>query len=171
MHKPAANGWVKAGEMMQHPVHQVVADIRPGGVGKACRDARSLNCLDHGLDWKGCKIRGCPFGGNGPIHRLVAVVIRDPGVIDIDGDALRGQAEASARLADAEHRIRVFPVNGGTHGFNRLAEDHRHRTLYNLCVGNSVPHQGDGFLRGVDGLAAEGLKGCDQDFHNKLRII
>ena len=168
MHKPAGHLRAEAGEVMQDPVHQMVADIGSGGVGNARRDARSLNGFDHGLDWEGCKIRGSPIGGNRLIDGLVALVVRDPGVIDVDGDALRRQMEAAACLADAEHRVRLFPVNGGADGFNGLAENHRHRALYDLCPGNFIRNQGDGFLRGIDGLAAEGLKGCDQDFHGLL---
>ena len=97
---------------------------------------------------------------------LVALVVGDAAVRDVDADPLHGDLAAPAGLADGDDNIRL----------NRrdLLPDHRdgfpadsgHFQFDDIRAGNGVRQPLDGFNGRIDRFAAEGIKACDKYFHS-----
>ena len=65
-------------DIIEDPVHHMVADIGSGGVGQTGRISGVLDGLDHGLHGKIAEVRGIPIRKYRLVNGLVSFVIGDP---------------------------------------------------------------------------------------------
>ncbi len=130
---------------MQQAVHQVVADEGTGGVGYAGGDAGGPDVFYHGFDGERGKVGRGPVRTNGLVDRLVAFIVLDSGVINVDGDPFRGQVVLAAGLADAEDRVGLFPFDGGVDNVDGFAEYGRDFQLDDFDITDPAGKELDGF--------------------------
>ena len=164
VHKAALHARIVLCQGVQHTVHQVIAHEGSGGIGHAGRKSRLPDFGHHGLDGQGGEIGGGAVFKDGHIDGLVALVIGNAGIVHIDGHPLGGQIIAAAGLADAQHRIRLLPLDGRRHGFDGLAKHGGHLQLDDLHT-RDLTNQFYGFQGGIDGRSAKGIKGSQKQFH------
>ncbi len=62
-------------DIIEDPVHHMVADIGSGGVGQTGRISGVLDGLDHGLHGKIAEVRGIPIRKYRLVNGLVSFVI------------------------------------------------------------------------------------------------
>ena len=158
MDKAAPDGGEAVVDMIQQSIHQVVAHIGSCSVGHLSGNAFLSDGLHHGLDGQGGKIGVFPLGEYRLIHRLIALVIGDAGVPQIDGHPFGADGLPPSRLADAHHHIGPFLLHGLAHPFNGLAEHTGDDFLYHLGARNGFRQAFHDLLGRIDGLSAEGLK-------------
>ena len=155
-------------DVIEHAVHQMVADVGPRRVGYGCRDAGLAHFLHHGLDGQRGKIGRVSVLKDRRADGLIALVVRDAGVVHVDRDALRRDTEPAARLTDAQCDIRLFRLHGLVDGGDRFPEHHGDVQLDDLCPRDGVLDHAHGLLRGIDRFAAKGIKRGDKDPHKWL---
>ena len=85
----------------------LVAHVGPSGIGHYGWYSRFLDGNDHRLDGQQGEVGRWPVRSNLCVDRLVTVVVGDPPVIDVDGDALRTDGELTACLPDTDDHIRI----------------------------------------------------------------
>ena len=164
MDKAAPDGRKLPLERIQQRVHQIVAHEGPRAVrylrGKAGLPGRGGHGLDRQRGKEGCRAAG----DNGLVLRLMSGVVGYPRIAHIDRAALRRDGGASVRLAQADHGVRFFFAQGIEQRRSRKSE---HRGNGDLDKFRSFAglYQFQRFLRSVHSLAAEGLKGAEQDLH------
>ena len=91
----------RCGEEVEHAVEQVVADVRPCRVRHARGDARRLHVGDHLLDRQRRPV------GDGAVLRdgVIALVVGDAEIVDVDANAFDRDVGAAARLSDDDDGI------------------------------------------------------------------
>ena len=142
--------------MVQYAVQQVVAHICPRAVGQLRRHPGLPDGQDHVLHRYRGEIRRRSAGDDGRIYRLLPGVVRDPGVVHVDGHPLRGHGAAACRLAHAQHHIRPECVHSRRHHPGRLAEHRGHLQHADLRLRAPYPLH---CLQGrIHGFPAEGGK-------------
>ena len=157
------------GEVVQQAVEQVVADVGASRVGDTGRDALRLDVRDHFLDRQRCPVGDRAASDDGFINRLVAFVVGDTEVVDIDADAFHRDVRAAARLTDGNDGIGLHFFNRRLHGFQRLKTHHRDFPRDDFVAVDSFALQAfRHFQRGVDGFAVEGLEAGNQQFFHGL---
>src|SRR5918993_2981149 len=158
-----------AGELpidhVQHLVHDVIADVSAGGIREHRWHSRSLHRGDHRLDRQRAEVGRWAVLTDGLVDRLVAVVVGDAAVVDVDGDSLGADREPPARLPDAHDRVGVVLHHGGAHNVANPVEDDRDLHLDDLALADSVRQSADGLPRWVEWLVLEGLETGDQYLH------
>ena len=140
--------------MVQYAVQQVVAHIGPRAVGQLRRHPGLPDGPDHVLHRRRGEIRCRSARDDGCIYRLLPGVVRDPGVVHVDGHPLRGHGAAARRLAHAQHHIRPERVHFRRHQPGGIAEHRGH--LQNAQLRLRASHLLHGLQGGVDALPAEG---------------
>ena len=158
---------VAEGQVVEHAIHEVVAYEGACGIGHAGRDAGGPDLLRHGLDGQGRKVSRGAVGANRPVYGLVPFVVRDPGVVDIDGYPLRGQAMAPPCLPDTQDGVGLFFVDGSggyPDGFTKHSGDFLFGYL-DAAYGGRDPY--DCFQGRIEGFAPKGVKRGEEDFHGK----
>ena len=136
----------------------MIADEGSGCVGDAGGKACLTDVLHHSFDRKIGKIGRSTVLIDRQIDRLVAFVVFDTGIVEIDGYAFRGDVVASAGLADAEHCVWFLFCNGSSYGSDGFAEDGRNLKLYHLYVSDFFRDQLYGFQSRIDFVSAKGIK-------------
>ena len=167
MDEPGLHGC--AGVAVQEGVEGVITDESAGGVGDLARETCVSDGLSHVGHGDGGEIGRGAVGGDGDLGGLVALVIGDPGVPEIDGNPFWGDGGTSAGLTDAEDHIGVDFLGDFQHGLGCEAEDGGNFQLMYMEVADGVRQELYGFPCGVDGLAAEGVETGDEQslFHNQ----
>lgn len=72
------------GNGMEHPVHQMVADKGAGGIGNTAGKPKLADCIHHRLDRERREVGRRPIVGDASVDGLVAFVVGDPCIIDVD---------------------------------------------------------------------------------------
>ena len=162
--KAAAHTGKFPADVIQQPVHQLVADKGPGGVGEGGGQARCPDGLHHGLYRQRGKTGGLSARDYGLVTGLIALVIGDGRVRDVDGHALRRDLAPPRRLPHADHSVRPVQAHALHHGLDRERENRGYFKPNQLRPGRGL-HQFHGLPRRVDALPAEGVKAGKQYFH------
>ena len=156
------------GNRIKHAIHEVIADEGSGGIGNGCGKILGLDAFDHGFDRQGGEIGVSAIGKDRLVDRLLSFVVRNTGIIKIDRHTFRSQLKATTGLAHAEHGIRFMLSHGFLHRFNRLMENGRHFKLNQLSRKVFRFNKFDGFQSRIDFFTPEGIKGCEQNFHDDI---
>jgi hypothetical protein len=153
--EPAPVGAARV-EQVHEPIEDVVADEGPRGLRDVSREARRAQRRDCGLDGQCAPVSDGAALDDGAIDRLLAGVVGDARVVDVDGDALERDAVAASGLTRADHEHRIVRLDLAAEHVHRLAEhagqaardDARAADLRALEALDREP-------RGVDRLTAE----------------
>ncbi len=148
-------------DIIEDPVHHMVADIGSGGVGQTGRISGVLDGLDHGLHGKIAEVRGIPIRKYRLVNGLVSFVIGDPGIGDVDGYPLRRYAEPAACLADAYDHIRLELLHLFMDPFDGSADYGRDLHGDDLCPGDLISDTFYGLPGRIYGFAAKRIEPCD----------
>ena len=105
MEKAAAQTGIFERRRMQQRVQEVVAHICTGGIGNYRRQTGALYPFCDCFDRQRRKVRGWAIWCDRFIDRLIACVVRDTGVHQVDCHALRRDSRASPGLSHAENRV------------------------------------------------------------------
>jgi hypothetical protein len=125
---------------------------------------------DHRLDRQRAEVGRRAVLPDRLVDRLVALVVGDAPVVDVDRDPLRADREPSARLPDADDGIGIVHQHGVAHDIADPVEHDRDLHLDDLAVADRVGQSADGLPRGVEGFFLEGLEARDQDLHGWLSL-
>ena len=109
--------------MVQQGVEHIVAHKRSGGIGYRSGQARCPDGIFHLQNRHRGKVSRRPILRHKFPSGLIAGIVFDPRVTDVYADALRGHRASSARLSDAQHRVRLKPCRFPQHRFSGKAED------------------------------------------------
>ena len=96
---------------------------------------------------------------------MVARVVWDAGIGDVDGHPLGADGIPAARLADADHHIGPLLFHSLPHSFDGSAKDTRHDAAHHLGASHLLGQPFHDLLGRVHCLAAKRLKTCDQYLH------
>ncbi len=168
MQKAAPDMGVVVGKCVEYAVHQVIADKSTSGIGYAGRDAGGADILHHGLDRKGRKVGRCAVRTDYLINGLIAFVIRDSGVVNIDGNPLWSQIILTAGLTDTKNSIRLFFGDRGIDRINGFAEYRGHCESDNLDIIKLFRKQFHCLQGRIDGLLVKRAECCEKDFHKTV---
>ena len=108
MDKPALYAGEFLVNIIKNPIHHMVADVGPGGIGKRRRVSGVLYGLHDRLYRKIGEVSGLAVLKDGEIDGLVALVVRDFKIVDVYRCTLGRRAEPAACLPDCNHNIRFF---------------------------------------------------------------
>ena len=98
---------VAAVEVVQQSIERIVTHKSAGAIGNGGGELQSADVFCHFFYWDSRKIGGWAVGVNKFTMGLVACIIGDAGVSDIDGNALRCDGGSAAGLTDAQNQIRL----------------------------------------------------------------
>ena len=160
MHKPAAHTGVAFCNVVQHAVHQVVAHKGARCVGNGGRQAFLVNGIRHCLNGQQRKIRRGAVCKNGGVDRLITLVIRDTGIVHVNGHPLWCQVKPAAGLANAKHHVGLHTVHLCRHCRNGLLEHCGHFQFNDFGIAHFVRNLFYRFQRGVYLVAAKRVKCC-----------
>lgn len=141
--------------VVEDTVHNVVADICPCRVGENGRISGVFDGLYHCLYGKIAEICRVSVLEDGDVDWLVALIVRNPCIGDIDCHALRCDGEPSSGLADAEHDIRLLGTYAVVDFLNGFVDDGGNLQFYDLGPGDLIRKQLDSLPGRIDGFAAE----------------
>ena len=144
--------------VVEDAVHNMVADVGSRAVGENGRVTGVFDGLHHSFYGKIRKIGGGAVGKNRLVDGLVSLVIRDPGVGDIDGHPLRGYAEPAARLSDADNKIRLQLFHFLVDFLDGFAHHGWDLHFYDLGACDGVLHCLYRLPGGIDRLPSEGVE-------------
>lgn len=150
MHEAAPHVRIVFCHVMQNAVHQMVADKGTGGIGNGSRQTGLPDFGSHSLDRQIGKICGGTVPANGSVNGLIAFIIRNPGIIQVNGYPLRSQIMPSAGLTDAQNHIRLLRFHFFRHHIHRLPEHRGDHQFDNLHITDPICHQPDSFQCRVD---------------------
>ncbi|MNO76523.1 hypothetical protein D3C76_675970 [compost metagenome] len=138
----------------------MVADIGPGAVGDGGGQPRLTQCQHHGLDGQGGEIGRRAIRHYGPVDGLSPGVIRDAGVIQIDGDPLQTEFAAPPRLTHRQHQHGLMLCQFGLQLRQGQVEDaaQSHRPDQMLFTEVLAIESPDRLPGRVERLATEGLE-------------
>src|SRR5262249_26966278 len=147
----------------------MVADKRARVLRYTCRKPVGAQLGNDGLDWKRRPIADGAAAHHSPTGRLTPGIVRDTGVVHVDGDAFRCDLGAILRQAEADHQrwLVLFEKRFQlAYGFAELAGQSR---AHHAVVADRPAAKPPGDeLRRIQGVATEGLKAGEQDgFHQK----
>ena len=97
--------------------------------------------------------------------RLHTVIIRNGGILKIDGDPLYGDAGIAACLADTEDNIRPACRYGFLQDRAGARKRYRDFRFCNFRAADTVRKPPDGFTGWIDQFLIKWLKACKQYFH------
>ena len=119
---------------------------------------------DKRLDRQGRPIRRRTAAHHGPVHRLMPGVVGNPGIVDVDRDALRRDRVTPRGDAEAEHSRRTVPPEQAFELTTGCAEDARQHGTNDpsACHLTLVPRQRD-LARGIAAHATERLEAGEKN--------
>ena len=139
-------------------IQHMVADEGSSGIGYRCRNSCIIDVLDHCFDRQSGEVSSRAVCVYRLIDRLIAFIIRNAAVVDVDADALYGDIRTSAGLADGDDHIRIAFSDLGINSIEGLVDDSRNLKLDNFRSGNRIRKQLDGFNGRVYFFPAERIK-------------
>ena len=139
----------------------MVADEGPCGIGDVRRDTGLPDGLDHDPDGERGKIGGGAGRVDGPVLGLRSGIVRNAGVVYIDGHPLRRDDGAACGLPHADHQLGLMRPDRLDDGLLRAAKGRGHLQRDHRKTGTlDALHS---LQRRVDSLAAKGVKAGEQD--------
>ena len=122
-----------------------------------------IDVPDHGLDRQRGEIRGVAVLTQRRIERLLAIIIGNTRLGQINGHFLHGQSRTATSLTNAQHIVRLLAHHGFlNHG--RTAREHRRNLQFHHCrTGDFIRQQLDCLECGVNRLAAERIESGHQN--------
>ena len=158
---PDAGG---GGRLVEGREHHVVAHERAGGVGEGCRDPRGGDRRGHRLHGKSGEVRGGGARDDRVVEGLIADVVGDPRVREVDGDPLRGEGRPSAREADGNDDIGGVRVDQRADAVGGRGELHRqHVDDEPRRPRPPLRDEAHGIPGRVGRIAGEGLEAREED--------
>ena len=147
---------------VQQGVQHVVTYEGACGVGYGGGDAVCLDGIGHGHDRDGGEIPGGPVGEDKGPTGLIAFIVRNSGIPDVDGDTLGSHGGPAAGLPDAKNHIRLkFP--GGFQNRSRgFAENSGDQKLVQRVFSDGIGKPLYRLPSGIDIRSAEGIKSGDK---------
>ena len=152
------------GIAVKQSIHHIVAHECPCRIGHRCGDTGLADPLSHFFH------RNCGKIGRRSLRvyhfspGLLAGVIGDPGIPDVDGDPLRCHRLPATGLAHTQYHIRLHLFRLFQYCFGGCAEycgDHFFVNLKVPCLIRQPFHRQPG---GIDGRPTKGIKAGDQQF-------
>ena len=160
---------------MQEQVQGIVAHEGSGGVGDGGTQSGGTDGIGHMLHRDCGKISGGTVGSAAfPPGQMACVVpgFLDPGVPDVDGDALGGDGIPGGGQTHAEDHIGRIVLHGGDDGPGGGAEDGGDLQFGQAVIPKGVRQTGYGLPGGIDRSACEGIEAGDQQmFHRATSRI
>ena len=141
------------------PVKEVIAHERSRAVRDVGRNLDLPHRPNHAPDGQGGPVGRGPPLDHGLVHGLVAVVVRDAVIVNIDSHPLDSDLVAPARLAESDNHSGVLACYGRAKYLDRTKA-----CRGDLLSDDAVPlqmfttHEPEQLTSGVDGLAAEGIE-------------
>ena len=115
--------------------------------------------------------RGKICGFSVLFHRDVyggkSVVVRNPGIHQVDSYPFRCDIGTAARLPNRDQYVRSYGTDLFCKKYRSSLKSNREFLFFNGMACNLIREQTDCFIRRVDGLAAERRKTGDQNNHKK----
>ena len=112
-----------SGIVVQQTVQQIIAYKSTGTVGHGSRDPGGLYGSGHCGYRNRREVGGWAMGIYKFTPGLIAVIVGDPGIPDVDCDPLRRDGAAAAGLTDAKDGVRLYPGSLVQHPFTCKGED------------------------------------------------
>ena len=157
------------GAQAQNAVHQMVADKGARRIGDPGGDACSADGVGHGLNGQRGEISSRFSRENRGVRRLIARVVGDAGVVHIDRHPLGGNGVPPRRLSQTEDIIGPQRSCRLRHRFDGAVKHRGHRQTGDLDPADARGQQGRRLGGGVDGFAAKGVKGREQQLFRARR--
>jgi len=103
---------------------------------------------------------------------LLAGVVGNACVVNIDGDALDGHLGSAASLPHGNHHLRLQRLQQLAEHFVGFAEDGRQLSRDDLGAGDSLAIEGaHGFPRRIDGFVLERVETGDEDGRHDVLLL
>ena len=112
-----------SGIVVQQTVQQIIAYKSTGTVGHGGRDPGSFHGSSHFRYRNRREVGGWAMGIYKFTPGLIAVIVRYPGIPDVDCDPLRCDGAAATGLTDAKDGVRLYPASLVQHPFTCKGED------------------------------------------------
>jgi hypothetical protein len=150
---------------MHQRIKHLVADVGAGAIRNCGRQSRLPPCVGDRIHRQGGEVGGRPRAVHLRFRRSGAVVIGNPCMTEVDGDALDAQHRARARFADAQNDIGLAARDRRRQCGRRARE--RCRQFYRRDV-DVIKARRQPSYRGagsIDGVAAECFETADECAH------
>ena len=141
----------------------MVADKRTSGLRHFGRDVGRCQRLQHGLDGQGAEVSRRARLGDRQVYRLRARIVCNTRILNIDGNALQRQAGSATRQPQAQYQRGLVLAQQGGETFARGCKLCGQLRSHHAVAVQGLAMQGLRYQpTGVDGLAAKGIKACQQ---------
>src|SRR5262245_9796871 len=161
----------RALQRVHQGVENVVADEGAGGVGHRGGQSLLAQRGHAGLDRQGGEIgRGAIFH-HGPVDRLLAVIVPDARILQVDRHAFEAELAAAARLSHAQHDFGLHRVDRRTQHLGRMLVGRRQLGGVDFEVADPFPQPADRERRRIDRVAAERIETRDQCLQGAVYLL
>ena len=156
--------------MMEQGIEGVIADKGTGGVGDSAGETGVTDGLRHGGYRNRSKIGGGAFGDYKFAHRLVACIVLNPGIPDIDGDPLWRDSCTAGGDAHAQDHMGIKFGGSSQNSLGGGAENCGQHALAKGKAADLIGQLGNGHPGGIFFIPAEGIKAGDEQafFHDSI---
>ena len=158
MDKPAPH-LILSLQLVQQTVHDVIADEGAGSLRHRGRDPAIAQRADDRFDRQGAEPRGRPAVDDRRVDGLLAFVIGDTRIIDVNRHTFDADIDPAAGLSHRDNQLRLQVFNRRVQRRQRLAKHAgklpgNHRLTSNHCTVKLLHH----FPGRVHRLAVKGFK-------------
>jgi len=147
---------------VQQRIEDIVAHKGTGRIGDSTGKTGFTDGIRHLGNRNRGKVRGGAIRRNHCAPGLISRVVRNPCVPDVDGNPLRRDAGAAARLPDTQNHVGQPAFGCSLHRFRSQTEDGRDHQLSEFEAADGIREAPDRLPRGVDRSAVKGVEAGDQ---------
>ena len=161
----------RAVKVMKQAVEQIVAHKAACTVGNCARQSRRPDCFRHVPHREGRKKGRRAARNDRSILRHMPRVIGDGGVLQVDRHHLRRDGGASARLPDADDRLKLLFFRARQHSLRRLREHRRHLHHGKLRLSDACGKPLYRLPCRIDAFPAKGVKAGHQNLFHPYSLL
>ena len=150
--------------VVQQAIQRIVAHKCAGAIGNDCVNACVADGVCHDFGIQCCEVGGRTVVDDALAAGLIAGVVRDFCVANIDGNPFGCDGGAPSGLTDTQDCVGIEFLCRGKDGLCRFFKNGGDFKLAQKDIADSIGELSDGFPGRVNRPAAERVEACDQKF-------